>query len=77
VKGKTDKAVEKIDAILEGYFSSLPPRELARKERAFINAAKKIDVRAKQPERPKSADRPGDPGGTHSLDELFLSARSR
>jgi hypothetical protein len=47
MKGKTDKAVEKIDAILEGYFSSLPPSERARKERAFINAAKKIDVRAK------------------------------
>ena len=27
MKGKTDKAVEKIDAILEGYFSSLPPSE--------------------------------------------------
>jgi hypothetical protein len=60
MKGKTDKAVENIDAILEGHFSSLPPRERARRERAFINAAKKIDVRAKQREQPKNADRPGE-----------------
>ena len=36
MKGNTDKAVEKIDAILEGYFSSLPPLGRAQKERAFI-----------------------------------------
>jgi len=60
MKGKTDRAVEKIDAILEGHFSSLPPLERAQKERAFIKAAKKIDTRAKQREQPKSADRPGE-----------------
>jgi hypothetical protein len=60
MKGKTDKAVEKIDSILDGYFSSLPPAERARKEGAFIQAAKKIDTRAKQPARPKNADRPGE-----------------
>ena len=38
-KDKTGKAVEKIDAILEGHFSSLPPSERAQKERAFISAA--------------------------------------
>jgi hypothetical protein len=60
MKGKTDKAVEKIDAILEGYFSSLPPLERAKKERAFIRPAKKIDARARQREQPKNADRPGE-----------------
>jgi hypothetical protein len=40
MKGRT---VEKIDAILAGYFSSLPPAERERKEGAFIKAAKNID----------------------------------
>jgi hypothetical protein len=60
MKGKTDKAVEKIDAILEGYFSSLPPLERERKERAFAKSAKRIDTRAKQPEQPRNAGRPGE-----------------
>ncbi len=59
MKGKTEKAVEKIDAILDGYFSSLPPAERAQKEGAFIKAAKKIDTRAKQPAQPKNAGRLG------------------
>jgi hypothetical protein len=60
MKGKTDQAVENIDAILDGFFSSLPATERAQKERAFIKAAKKIDVRAKQREQPKNADRSGE-----------------
>jgi len=59
VKGKTDKAVDRIDAILEGFFSSLPPAERERKEGAFIKTAKKIDTRAKRQEQPKNADRLG------------------
>jgi hypothetical protein len=62
MKGKTEKAVEKIDAILDGYFSSLPPAERERKEGAFVKAAKKIDTRAKQPTQPKNADRSGQVG---------------
>ena len=60
MKGKTEQAVDKIDAILDSYFSSLPAPEREGKERAFIKAAKKIDTRAKQREQPKSADRPGE-----------------
>lgn len=44
MKGKIDKAVETIDAILEGHFASLPPAERRKKEQAFIKAAKKIDT---------------------------------
>jgi hypothetical protein len=42
MKGKTEKAVEKIDAILDGYFSSLSPAERERKEGAFIKAADRL-----------------------------------
>lgn len=55
MKGKTAKApekiVDKIDAILEAHFASLPPAERERRERAFINGAKKIDARAKRREQ--------------------------
>jgi hypothetical protein len=58
MKGKLDKAVDKIDAILEAHFASLPPAARERKEQAFIRAAKKIDTRAKQQGQPRSADHP-------------------
>jgi hypothetical protein len=48
MKGKTEKAVEKIDAILDGYFSSLPSAERARKEGAFIKAAKRLGQTLRQ-----------------------------
>jgi hypothetical protein len=60
MKGKLDKAVDKIDAILEAHLASLPPAERARREKAFIEVAKKIETRAKQPEQPKNAGRPGE-----------------
>jgi hypothetical protein len=51
MKGKSAKAtaeaVNKIDAILEAHFASLPPAEREQRERAFIKAAKKISLRSK------------------------------
>lgn len=56
MKGKLDKAVGKVNAILEGHFASLPPAERERKERAFISAAKKSRLApgVEVPGRPKS-----------------------
>jgi hypothetical protein len=60
MKGKTEGAVEKIDAILEGHFAALPPAERKRSEQAFIKTAKKVETRARRRERPGSADRPAE-----------------
>jgi hypothetical protein len=60
MKGKMDKAVETIDAIIEGHFATLPPAERERKEQAFIKAAKKIDTRAKPRAQRGTADRPAE-----------------
>jgi hypothetical protein len=46
-KAKLDKAVDKIDAILEAHFASVPPAQRNQRERDFIEAAKKIGTRAK------------------------------
>jgi hypothetical protein len=58
MKGKLDKAVDKIDAILEAHFASLPPAQRKQRERAFIEVAKKVGTRAKLREQPESSDRP-------------------
>jgi len=57
MKGKLEKAVGKIDAILEGHFASLPAAERQRNEQAFIKAAKKIDTRAKRQSARPTVDR--------------------